>query len=596
MGRRVLGRDDVSQKKKVRRRLAIWIPVGVVVLLLGLSSAWVVTRAFQARDLLTSSIPLASDIQKDIVGGHSDQAQITALLMAKRSKSAVELTSDPIWRAFEIVPVVGPNLTAVRTSASVFDGLVRKAVLPLAGVSIDEIKPVNGAINLKALAAANTLITKAEGAIEESRHAMSGVHTSGLLPQVSGGVAKLNSALDKAAGLLTEVKPVLKVLPGMLGADGPRHYLLLFQNNAESRALGGNPASLVLITADQGKIQLGQQASSGDFAKGNRPPVAPVDAQTQALYGNFLTTYEQNITQTPDFPTTAYLANAFWKERFGTPIDAVVSFDPIGLQRLLKVTGPVTLSTGDKLTQTNAVELLLHEAYLRYPTQKKQDAFFGAAAAQVFKLVTSGKGSTTSLVNALKDSINNGDLMAWSSRKDEQAIIAGTRISGTLPKDNKDQTVLGVYINDRTGAKMDYYLATTADVTDQCPARGARSYTVTVDLTNTLDPAQAAALPYFVRGSFFTAGHIVTELVVYGPPGSISTSSTVDGAKVTPDFAGPHLGRTAVKITIENAPAAKHVAVLTFSAPAAKSDGRLKIFSTPMIQPMKHTTHNAVCE
>lgn len=40
---------------------------------------------------------------------------------------------------------------------------------------------------------------------------------------------------------------------------------MLFQNNAESRGTGGNPAAIVLVTADNGQITLAQHASSADF-------------------------------------------------------------------------------------------------------------------------------------------------------------------------------------------------------------------------------------------------------------------------------------------------------------------------------------------
>lgn len=59
----------------------------------------------------------------------------------------------------------------------------------------------------------------------------------------------------------------------MLGGDGPRHYLLMFQNNAEERASGGNPASMAMITVDDGRVTLGRQASSSDFPHPYDKPV-----------------------------------------------------------------------------------------------------------------------------------------------------------------------------------------------------------------------------------------------------------------------------------------------------------------------------------
>ena len=41
----------------------------------------------------------------------------------------------------------------------------------------------------------------------------------------------------------------------MAGADGPRDYLLVFQNNAEIRATGGLPGSWARLHAEDGKLE-----------------------------------------------------------------------------------------------------------------------------------------------------------------------------------------------------------------------------------------------------------------------------------------------------------------------------------------------------
>ena len=48
----------------------------------------------------------------------------------------------------------------------------------------------------------------------------------------------------------------------MLGGDGPRNYLLVFQNNAEIRATGGLPGSWAEVHAEDGK-HLAQAAGHG---------------------------------------------------------------------------------------------------------------------------------------------------------------------------------------------------------------------------------------------------------------------------------------------------------------------------------------------
>ena len=60
----------------------------------------------------------------------------------------------------------------------------------------------------------------------------------------------------------------------MLGADGTRSYLVVFQNSAEWRSLGGVVGAVAQIDADDGRLALGAQASSTDFQDAGGEPVA----------------------------------------------------------------------------------------------------------------------------------------------------------------------------------------------------------------------------------------------------------------------------------------------------------------------------------
>src|SRR5699024_6881361 len=139
------------------------------------------------------------------------------------------------------------------------------------------------------------------------------------------------------------------LLPAILGADETRHYLMLFENNAETRGWGGNPASVMLLNVDDGKIDIEQQADTSDFPYGLEQPIMELDPESEALYGDKIGRYLQDTTTTIDFRETAHLATAFWDRQFGGDIDGVVSFDPVALGYLLKATGPVELSTGEVL-------------------------------------------------------------------------------------------------------------------------------------------------------------------------------------------------------------------------------------------------------
>ena len=43
------------------------------------------------------------------------------------------------------------------------------------------------------------------------------------------------------------------LVPGMLGSEERRTYLVIFQNSAEARSLGGMPGIITTLTADRGR-------------------------------------------------------------------------------------------------------------------------------------------------------------------------------------------------------------------------------------------------------------------------------------------------------------------------------------------------------
>src|SRR5690606_30203642 len=148
--------------------------------------------------------------------------------------------------------------------------------------------------------------------------------------------------------------------------DGPREYLLLVQNNAEVRSTGGHVGVFVLLRADDGVISLRDQRSTAEFDDFPSPVVTLTDAEA-ALFGPQLAMYPSNVTSTPHFPRGAEIVSEMWRRHAGTELDGVLSVDPVALGDLLAATGPVTLSTGTRLTADNAADTMLNRVYLEIP-------------------------------------------------------------------------------------------------------------------------------------------------------------------------------------------------------------------------------------
>ena len=339
----------------------------------------------------------------------------------------------------------------------------------------------------------------------------------------------------------------------MLGADGPREYLLLVQNNAEQRATGGIPGSVVLLRAVDGAVKVVEQRAGntlGDLPK----PVLPLTAQEHALFGDDLGKTMLDVTFTPDFPRSGQLARAIWRQKVGGNVDGVLSIDPGALADVLGATGPVTLPTGQVLTSKNAVQLLLNTVYLRIADPRIQDEFFAATSHSVFDAMLGGQGKPAAIVDALAQAARDGRVMVWSAHKNEQALLSGTVLSGALVGVQDKSPVIGVYLNDGTAAKIGYYLRTDVAATSTgCRSDGSQTVNVKVTLTNTA-PANAADLPpYIASGNSVPKGEVRTNVLLYAPSGGQVDSVRVIGAEQGV-FSQTHDGLAVVGKTVQLKP------------------------------------------
>lgn len=539
MSRR-LHRAPVAPRHPLQRRIRwiAWIALAAGVVALVVTGAWVTAKVFAAKSALQDAQTELTTFKSSIGQAGAPSTAQLAHRLERDTRRAVDASNDPVWRAYEGVPVLGPNLRAVRRVSAITHTLVVDGVAPIAvaadGLSVDSLKPKNGRIDIAPLKTLTPAVARLDDAIRAADGSAAGISTKGLAPQLTKPLTSFRATLQKAEPVTAELRKVMPVLYPALGGEGTRHYLLMFQNNAEERASGGNPAALTMLVVDDGKVSLGTQPNSRDFPHPYPEPVLTFGGDWEHIYGAHTSTYETNTTFTPDFPQTALLTRTMWLKQFGGKVDGVVSLDPVALSYLLRATGPIKLPTGEVLTSSNAVRFLLSDVYKQYLLGTEQDAVFASAAKAVFDAVTHGQGSPKAYVQQLKPMLDQQRLKAWSVRKDEEDLLLTSQMGNMLPADNTKATTVGVYNNDDSTSKMSYYMQNTVTVSARmCPAKTAR-FTVSTAITDTLKPSQVAGLPPYVaphQGKIEPGGDRQWVLF-YGPVGARLVSASIDGKPV----------------------------------------------------------------
>ncbi len=584
-----------------RRSRRIWVPIVVSVgALLLAAMAWMGVRGYLAYTELSQLQPLAATLKDGLTAGNVQDSGPQVDALVRHAVSAQELTGDPLWGAAELIPYLGPNLAAVRTISAAAADLATQVVEPLMTVSqttkLADLKPVNGHINTDALAAAQPQLAAAATVAAQVDGAVAAIDESQLLGPLATQVQSASDLLHTVSSGVTALSNAATLVPNMLGASGERNYVVIVQNNAELRATGGVPGALAMLHTDHGVVTLTRQSSTTaiqEFAK----PVISLPQGTINVFGPNPAKVLQDTTMTPDFSVTAQSVSAMWQKTYGLVPDGVLSLDPVTLSYLLAATGPVTLPTGEKLSAGDAAELLLHDVYINYPDPRTQDSFFAGTAEAVFAKIAKGGSNSNALLSALTRAGSENRVFIWSAQQTEQSLLAGSTLEGILPQPRIG--AFGVYLNDETAAKMDYYLTTQIQSgAVGCRADGKQTSVVSVTLTNGAPADAATSLPGYVTGAGIHGtppGNIRTSIVVYGASaeqgvwGEVLENGQHRDSFVTTD--GEH---SVIQSTVELTPGQSRTITFRMLSNAVGSHS-LSLLTTPLLTKVTPTTLAESC-
>ncbi len=333
-----------------------------------------------------------------------------------------------------------------------------------------------------------------------------------------------------------------RVLPGMLGGSGARHYLVAFMTPAESRGYDGLIASYGVLSAEAGHISLTTSASTvvlGQALPAGGAKITGVP-DYMARYGAFDPgRFPEDVSYSPDLPTDADVFTQLYAQSGGGPIDGVLALDPYGLAALLHFAGPINVAgLPYPLTEANAAAVLLTREYATFDTgQANQDAIRHAilqtaVQAAFHSLVDKSLPAPKELSAVLDPMVIAGRISFWSFHRDEQPFLRQLGIDGSFPQVNGGD-LLAVTAQNTGNNKIDAYLHTSiADHVTFDPGTGAVHSVARISLTN---DAPSTGLPPNVIDSpadpGLAPGTNETWLTLYSPLSL--TRVTVDGTPAT---------------------------------------------------------------
>jgi hypothetical protein len=349
-----------------------------------------------------------------------------------------------------------------------------------------------------------------------------------------------SSAKDTALGYLEPVKksydqagPLVQSLPSLVGADGPRTYLLAMLNPAELRFSGGGALSYTTIRFDQGRATFGGTLNVDDInGHGYYQTWKPVPGNIFHKPGPLRVV---NATFSPWWSVSGEELLRGYSQVFPRQhIEGVIAVDLQALADVFQITGPVDLPrfgtiTGDNLVQT------LAGSYGDFASIQVRHQL-NAELVPAFRQKFFEGGQMSDKLRALINSADGRHFFTYFRNPHVQKHFAKVGLSGDLSSTPHDY--IGVFSQNVNGSKTDYWQhrAITSQVNLNADGSARVHLQVVVD-----NEAPPYALPVPDPKFGYTTRYLRAFLGVFLPNKAHPTGITLDGKAYHPRIHAPRV-------------------------------------------------------
>lgn len=526
------GVGPLRRRRRRRHRRLRWfvaIAVGLLVLLLvgaGLAAARYLPMLEAARGLKASLTDLASNAAG--LGIDVDRPALTELHARfddadqRLRDLAAEVDSDPF---IGLLADMGPTRDQVAGAHHLFGaargmmdgarvllGIGDRYVAIRESHAADPSRRVALADLVELMATTNALAAEASGDIQDARAELDQVSV-GLLGPLEDARLLMRDTTDRYAPLLATYVQVSGVVPSVLGWPTPRRYLVLAQDNLELRPTGGLGGVFGIVAFDRGALTQRTFNNIGliDYAPGHRyiEPPAP-------LKGHLLGDTAWQVADagwSPDFPASAQdIIRLYGTETGATDIQGVIALTPLAIDKLLAVTGPISVPGYDvTMTAGTTAVRSLEQVELHPKPGEERKTFLNVFATTLLDQVLALPPSRWPALFEQFAAIGaERDALAWFSEPATEAfLVESGGWAGSVRQDPGDY-VYAVDANVAPVSKLNLVTTRAQTLDVRLDAVGNAHDTLTVAWTNHLNDDVGKPYDYLRRlqlegnyGNFF---------------------------------------------------------------------------------------------
>jgi len=384
---------------------------------------------------------LASLKREEVEGVQAELAEVGQDLRAIRAETGMVLVLAPHlgW-----LPVVGGDVSAARELLEMGIGVSKAGELIFEGMAplvvLFEGSETGSSVSFGE-ALSTTLLdgqpqfAAAQAELDAVRQRRERISDERLSPRL----ARLLERFDRYFPLLETGLQGLTIAPHLLGAEEPRTYLLLAQNDNELRATGGFISSVALVRIANGQIVEMDFRDSYAVDDLSQPHPSPPEPLERYMLAQIWLIRDANWH--PDFPASAEVARELYQLDQGVIVDGVIATDLVAMESLVAALGPIHLDEYDEeVNAGNVMELM--QKYWASPGGEGQTGewwahrkdFMGAMLGEMIAKVETDIGSVdlSGLMQVLGRGVGEKHILIYLADPRMSEILAKNGWDGAL--------------------------------------------------------------------------------------------------------------------------------------------------------------------
>ncbi len=402
----------------------------------------------------------------------------------------------------------------------------------------------DGTIDLARLTDLPQRVDAAVNKLDQAQSHLTAIRATSLpaigLDRVRDKALKEMKPVQQALQSLADIAPVL---PDALGANGVRRYLVAIGNQAEMRAAGGAPLSLVLVEFNEGRISI---PIKGQTSTQLFPPLnAPVEWWGPAA-NPFFTGNPRNapfvVTNThPNLLFSAQEMAGAWQGGAYPAVDGIITIDLTAIAAVLDATGPMESAAYGTVDGARLGQILLIDAYQAFGQDEAAER--QAANQQLLDDLLTRLLSGDDLVaaaQAMAKTAPGRHVQLWMKSAPLEKLAVDSGAAGEV-NDPGTGDWSAMYTQNGNQSKVDVFQQRNVLVTAQLETDGSARVTQQMTVTNAT-PADRPALGTFGKIGYETSW-LKNAYMMYVPDKAEQLASAYpSGFTVRPFKNHPQLG------------------------------------------------------